>query len=488
MLFNSLSFLLFLPLVLAGFAVLPSRYRWIWLLVASYIFYAAANSANLIWLGLLSVVVYTFGREIQRQPSRARQRLLLTLGLIVIFGSLAAFKFYDFLASEVERFLTVIFEARSSALPRLRMTTPVGNSFYSFAAASYLIDVYKNRLSAETHPGRLGLYIAYFPKLLAGPIERATGFLPQLRRLQLRHEMLVPGLVLIVLGLCKKVVIADNLAPLVDRSFAIVNYVAPMELLLAVYFFAFQIYCDFSGYTDIAIGVSLLFGIALMENFRHPYLAQSTSEFWSERWHISLARWFRDYLYIPLGGSRAGPLRHYLNLMLVFAVSGLWHAGLGYGVGWTFLIWGMLNGFYQWVGLSTERLRQSFREKYPSLIASSPMRVVRILVTFHLIAFSWIFFRAQTVSDAIVVLKKIGGSLFQLPLLITRYPFTAEHAFAISLIAILLVIEIADERKPLFKRLAEAPLAFRWAMYYAGIFTLLLLGHWQASEFIYMRF
>ena len=161
------------------------------------------------------------------------------------------------------------------------------------------------------------------------------------------------GLQLIGWGLFKKVVIADNLAPLVDRNFGIAAFASPIELLISVYFFAFQIYCDFSGYTDIAIGVSLLFGLQLMENFRRPYLSRSTAEFWGERWHISLGRWFRDYLYIPLGGSRSGPLRRYANIMLVFIVSGLWHAGLGYGVGWTFLIWGALNGCYQWAGLAT---------------------------------------------------------------------------------------------------------------------------------------
>ena len=225
------------------------------------------------------------------------------------------------------------------SLPRLGVTTPVGYSFYAFSAASYLIDIYARRLSGSHHPGHVALYVAYFPKIFAGPIERATAFLPQVvgRPARRSRSCAVLGLQLIGWGLFKKVVIADNLAPLVDRNFGIVAFASPIELLVSVYFFAFQIYCDFSGYTDIAIGVSLLFGLQLMENFRRPYLSRSTAEFWGERWHISLGRWFRDYLYIPLGGSRAGPLRRYLNIMVVFVVSGLWHAGLGYGVGWTFL-------------------------------------------------------------------------------------------------------------------------------------------------------
>jgi D-alanyl-lipoteichoic acid acyltransferase DltB (MBOAT superfamily) len=284
------------------------------------------------------------------------------------------------------------------------------------------------------------------------------------------------------------VVIADNLAPLVDRAFSIAAYASPIELLVAVYFFAFQIYCDFSGYTDIAIGVSLLFGITLMENFRRPYLARSTAEFWGQRWHISLGRWFRDYLYIPLGGSQAGRVRRYANLMSVFVVSGLWHAGLGYGVGWTFLVWGALNGFYQWIGLATAPLWRWLGDHLPRVSASTPLLVVRVLVTFHLIAIAWVFFRAASVSEAVLILQKIAAGIGKIVALLPRYPFTAEHYLGFGLIALLIVIEILDERRSIWKRLAAAPLVLRWGVYYAGIFALLILGRWQAREFIYMQF
>jgi D-alanyl-lipoteichoic acid acyltransferase DltB (MBOAT superfamily) len=333
------------------------------------------------------------------------------------------------------------------------------------------------------------LFTAYFPKIFAGPIERATNFLPQLLSgLQADPVRFALGLQLIGWGLFKKVVIADNLAPLVDHSFKIVAFAPPLELLISTYFFAFQIYCDFSGYTDIALGISSLFGLTLMENFRRPYLSRSTTEFWAERWHISLGSWFRDYLYIPLGGSRAGTLRRAINVMVVFLVSGLWHAGLGYGVGWTFLVWGALNGAYQWAGLATRGLWRRVGEALPRVAASAWLRVLRIVITFHLILLSWVFFRAGSMHDALLVLQKIGARLTDLPHLLTIYPFSAEQLTGFGLIAFLLVYEIVDERRPVFQRLAAAPVALRWGAYYLGIFALLLFGRWQAKEFIYMQF
>jgi D-alanyl-lipoteichoic acid acyltransferase DltB (MBOAT superfamily) len=298
----------------------------------------------------------------------------------------------------------------------------------------------------------------------------------------------VRGLQLIGWGLFKKVVIADNLAPVVDKAFGIASFASPVDLLISVYFFAFQIYCDFSGYADIAIGLSLLFGVQLMENFRRPYLAHSTSEFWAERWHVSLAKWFRDYLYIPLGGSRAGAVRTYLNLMLVFLVSGLWHAGLGYGVGWTFLVWGALNGAYLWAALALRPLWQRVGDAMPQVRASAWLTVGRVLLTFHLIAITWIFFRAKTLEDAVTILAKIATHLTQLPVLVAQFPFTTAHYAGFALIGFLLLVEIVDERRPILERIARAPVVLRWSLWYAGIFALLLFGRWQAKEFIYLQF
>ena len=481
MLFTSFTFLALLPLALLVFAVLPARRRWAWLLLASFIFYAAWEPFNLLYLAAVTLVVYGCGLGMAHTGRGALRTALLSFGLVIVLGLMVTFKFYDFLAGELA--------ALGLVLPRLGLATPVGYSFYAFAAVSYLVDTYVGRLPAERHAGHAALYVAYFPKIFAGPIERATTFLPQIRAgLRAEPQRLVAGLQLIGWGLFKKLVIADNLAPLVDRSFAIAAYATPVDLLLSVYFFAFQIYCDFSGYTDIAIGVSLLFGITLMENFRRPYLAASTAEFWGRRWHISLGSWFRDYLYIPLGGGRAGPLRRYANVMGVFVVSGLWHAGLGYGVGWTFLVWGALNGLYQWVGLATAPIWRRLGALLPRLAAGTPLRVLRVLLTFHLIAIAWVFFRAASVGDALVVLQKIAGGLWQMPGLLARYPFGVDHYLGIGLIALLVGIEVLDERRSVWERLAAAPVWVRWTIYYAGIFALLILGRWQAREFIYMQF
>jgi D-alanyl-lipoteichoic acid acyltransferase DltB (MBOAT superfamily) len=283
-------------------------------------------------------------------------------------------------------------------------------------------------------------------------------------------------------------VIADSLAPLVDHAFGIAAYASPVELLLSVYFFAFQIYCDFSGYTDIALGLSLLLGLQLGDNFRRPYFSRSPAEFWSDRWHISLAHWFRDYLYIPLGGSRAGTWRHYLNVMIVFAASGLWHAGLGYGVGWTFLAWGVANGLYVWGSIASGPVWKRLGERLPRVSSHFAWNALRVFFTFHLIAITWVLFRARTLGDAWTIARKIATNLAHLPATLSHYPFSAEQIAGIVLIAALLVVEWLDERQPLFERLRALSPAWRTACGYVALALLVLAGHWQAREFVYMQF
>ncbi len=475
MLFTSLGFFVVLLVTLAAFALAPVRQRWWVLLLASGCFYGALKPANLIYLGGVTAVVLVCAQQVARG-----RRGALVLGLLAVIGSLVAFKYYDFTAAELER-------VAGWTLPRLGATAPAGYSFVAFSAASLLIDAHARRVAAG--PGAAALYLAWFPKILAGPIERATAFVPRLvEGPRADPALVVLGLQLMLWGLVKKVVVADNLAPLVDKAFGIAAFASPIELLISIYFFAFQIYCDFSGYTDIAIGVSMLFGLPLAENFRRPYLARSTAEFWSSRWHVSLGRWFRDYLYIPLGGSHAGAVRQYLNLMLVFLASGLWHAGLGYGVGWTFLVWGALNGAYQWGGLATRPLWQRAAERLPRVAASAGWAALRVLLTFHLIALSWVFFRAKTLEDAWKILVRIGERVTEFPSLVAHYPFTADQATGALLIAGLMAVEWFDERRSIFERLAAAPRWLRWSVWYLALALLLLLGRWQAREFIYMSF
>ena len=478
--FNSAPFALFLPVALAAFVILPPRWRWAFLLGASLAFYGWGEPTMLGFLGAITAITYAAGLALASTRPAVR-RVGAIAGLGAVLGSLVAFKFYDFVATELGA-------AGGPQLPLLGISAPAGYSFYAFMAAAYLIDAWQRRIEPEWHLGRLALYLAWFPKILAGPIERAGAFLPQVRAEPGWDSTRVVGaLQLFCWGLFKKVVIADNLAPVVDQAYGIAAYASPLELLIATYFFAFQIYCDFSGYADMAIGVSRLFGIDLGDNFRRPYLSQSVAQFWSQRWHISLGSWFRDYVYIPLGGSRAGLPRQYLNIMIVFVLSGLWHAGLGYGVGWTFLAWGVLNGLYQWAGIATRPLREKTAGQ-TGLAGAAWIVPLRIVGTFHLILLSWVFFRAASLEDAFLILGKIAQALPGLPALIPHYPFTTDHMLGLALIVLLMGIEVLDERRPLGLRLAALPTPLRWGIYYSVLAGIVLLGRWQGAQFIYMQF
>lgn len=480
MLFNSLTFALFLPVVLAGAAALPSGWRWIWLLAASLVFYGWGQPGNLLFLGGATIWAYLFGLALDHSRSVRVRRWLLTAALLGLIGSLAAFKFHDFIRAELPAHWV-------SSWPTLGIAAPAGYSFYTFAAAAYLIDVYRRVLQAERNAGQFGLFMAWFPKVLVGPIARAKPFLDQTRdALRADPAKMVGALQLVFWGLFKKVVIADNLAPVVDNAFAIAPYAAPLELLIAVYFFAFQIYCDFSGIADMAIGISRLFGIELPVNFRRPYLSRSVSEFWSQRWHITLGRWFRDYLYFPLGGSRAGVGRTYINVMVVFLISGLWHAGLGYGLGWNFLVWGLLNGLYQWgqMGMTTLAAKVAGPRPAPNRVSD----LFSMLLTFHLILVSWVFFRATSVGDAVLVLQRIVVAIPDLPSVIRHYPFSGDHILGVTLIVILMGVETLDERRPLAHRLIAWRRPWRWGLYYCVLGAIVVLGSWQGARFIYMQF
>jgi D-alanyl-lipoteichoic acid acyltransferase DltB (MBOAT superfamily) len=476
MLFTSLEFLLLLPPTVLLFWVLPVRYRAFWLMLVSLVFYGSFGLGNLGYLAVVAVLTLGAGQAMARSRTVWARRLALTLGLVAVLGLLVFLKFYDAVAEA------------TPGLPAFGLSAPAGFSFYAFMAASLLIDRYRPATEGP-QPFRDVLYLAWFPKILAGPITRAEDFLFELKRNRKAHAALFAlGVQLILWGLVKKVVVADNLAPFVDRTYAIPGYAVPIELIIATYFFAFQIYCDFSGYTDIARGVSFLFGIRLAENFRRPYFANSIGDFWSGRWHITLARWFRDYLYIPLGGSRRGTLRLYLNVMVVFLISGLWHAGLGYGVGWGFVIWGALNGAYLWGERALTPVGNALRRGVTGRVPRVIGRVGASFLVFHLVLVSWVFFRAGSLADGWTVLTRVWAALPELPALVLRYPFTFEHAFLACLILGLLAVELFDERRPVWRRLARLPRAVRWSAVYACLFALLLLGRWQSETFVYMQF
>ena len=462
MLFNSFGFLALFGAFVPIYYLTAHRRRWLLLVAASLFFYSTFRVEYLGLLFAVSAVAYgaglliaSPGHEVHPKSDTTRRRAVLVASIALIVGVLAVAKL----------------------VPHAGFAGAAGLSFYSLSAVSYLADVHRRELTAERHFGRLLLYLAFFPKLLAGPIERARPFLEQLSRpVAFSGSRVVSGLQLVLWGLFKKVVIADRLALFVDAAYRQPTFTSPADLVIATYFFAFQLYCDFSGYSDMAIGTARVLGIDLMENFRRPYLAASIAEFWSRRWHLSLANWFRDYVYIPLGGSRTSRVRHALNLMAVFLLSGAWH-----GANWTFVIWGGLNGLYV---VASTTLRRRTAVATPSAIG----RTLGALGTFHAVLITWVFFRAASVSDAASIFERTAGAVPVLPGLLWVRLQDPAVLLAIATIIVLVAVELVDERAPMWERLRARPTALRWAVYYALLAALVVLGTWDLRQFVYMQF
>ena len=389
--FTAPEFLLFLAVVLILYRAAPQSWRWTVLLPASYFFYACHNVWLLSLILLTTLTSYLCALRMEKAASIGRRRTALAVDLAVCLGILFVFKYLDFALGGI--FDLVRLFGGQGEFDGFRLLLPMGISFYVFQALSYTIDVYRGTVPAERHLGYFALFVVFFPQLVAGPIERPGDLLPQLRRAPKPDEDdAAQGLRFLVRGYAKKVLIADYLARFVDAAYGDAANAGGAALALATVLFAVQIYCDFSGYSDIALGCARLMGIRLMENFRRPYDAVTVRDFW-RRWHISLTRWFTDYLYIPLGGSRKGPVRRCVNILTVFLVSGLWH-----GANVTFLIWGGLHGLY----LAAETLLPGEREERPGL------RPLRRAVTLTLVCFAWIFFRAENLPHAVQVLQTIA--------------------------------------------------------------------------------
>ena len=477
--FNSFAFLGFFALVSVAYYLVPHRWRWVLLLVVSYYFYSSFSAPYVLLLGYATLVAYGGGLLIASRTSRPRS--VLATALVLQLSVLVLFKYANFLIGAVEPVLAPVMSATEIvALPRLGWLLPAGLSFYTFSCVSYLIDVHRGTIPAERHLGKLAVYVAFFPKLLAGPIERAGPFLAQLARpVKFNPALATFGLQLLLWGMVKKVVIADRLAEYVDAAFASPDFQSPVTLVISVYFYAFQIYCDFSGYSDMAIGAAAILGFQLMENFRRPYFSRTVPEFWAKRWHISLMAWFRDYLYIPLGGNRVGRARWYLNMMIVFVVSGIWH-----GAGLTFIVWGALNGAYQVLYLMTGRVRGFASRWIPGPVWSG----LAILLTFHLVLFAWIFFRAESMDQAFTIIARIWNAIPMLPMLFSSYTWSGAVLLSVALIVLLLLVELLDEFRSLWAWLAERPTPLRWGFYYSLLAALLVIGEWGMARFVYMQF
>ena len=474
MIFTSIEYLVFLPLAFILFWAIPARHRWAFLLIISYVFYMFWKAEYALIMLTLTIVDYFAGLKIADASSKAIRRRWLAASLVANLSMLFFFKYYNFAAMETN---SLVREFDSTfRLPLAAIVLPLGISFHTFQAMSYTLDIYHDRIKPERHIGYFALFIAYFPQIVAGPIERAGHLLVQLRQTQkFSYERAREGFFLILLGFFKKLVIADNLAVYVDQCYGPWEDVQGASLLLATYAFAFQIYADFSGYTDIARGSAKLLGVDLAINFRMPYLAESVGDFW-RRWHISLTSWFRDYVYKPLLATPAKCSRTGA-VFAVFLLSGLWH-----GANWTFIAWGMINALFYF-------LNEKFIALKPSWNSSPLFRPLRILLTFNLIAITWVFFRADSIESAVGILGRIAAYFLGIggdgKWVTESLGFVWTGMLAGFLI---LIAEYVQQSRPLLVSDLARIRAARWAVYFFLTYSTILLGNLGAKQFIYFQF
>lgn len=479
MLFNSLQFIFFFPLVVALYFALKPKYRWVLLLLASYYFYMCWNYKYVLLIVTSTVIDYFSGILLYRSQRKNLRRLFLLLSLATNLGLLFFFKYFNFFSDSVNVILDKLNIFYNT--PTYSYLLPVGISFYTFQTLSYTIDIYRGQREPEYHFGRFALFVSFFPQLVAGPIERSVNLLPQFReKFTFEYERVKTGILLMSWGFFKKVVIADRLAEYVNLVYNNATEYSGLQQALATLFFSFQIYCDFSGYSDIAIGSALIMGYRLMTNFRRPYLAQNIGEFW-HRWHISLSTWFRDYVYIPLGGNRVAKWRWQVNLFITFVVSGLWH-----GANWTFVIWGALHGFYLVFAIWIKKLSGKINSFSGLDRAPGLHKILKIVKTFILVYLAWIFFRANSLGDAVVVIRNMfhvePGTVINL--------FENKVDLAIALIGIVFlgVVEILEEQIGLYARLKTLIRPVKWVLLIALILLIVVLGKWEEVDFLYFQF
>ena len=498
MLFNSIEFLIFFPIVVLIYFVIPKKIKHLWLLAASYYFYMCWNAKYAVLILSSTVITYASGlliEKVKNSSYEAAKQTVLKKWVVagsfgINLGILFYFKYINFALST----LTSIFVKINIQLnvPTFDIILPVGISFYTFQALSYTIDVYRDEIYAEKNFSRYALFVSFFPQLVAGPIERSKNLLKQLAvPKKFCFEDAREGLLLMLWGFFLKIVLADRIAIFVDTVYDSFSTYSGSYLVVATMLFAFQIYCDFAGYSTIAMGAAKILRITLMENFNAPYLSTSVADFW-RKWHISLTSWFKDYLYIPLGGSRKGNIRKYINKMIVFLASGLWH-----GASFSFVAWGGLNGLYQIIG----EILQPVRDELISVLhlnrESLGHKFIHVIGTFVLVDFSWIFFRAGTFKEALEIIKSIitvknpwvlfDGSLYKCGL--------DEKNFRLMLLGIVILI-LADlcKRKGIKIRevIAKQDYWLRWIYFALVISAILIFGIWgpdyNEANFIYFQF
>ena len=494
MLFNSFEFVIYFPIVFFAYLVLPKRIKPVWLLLASYYFYMCWNAKYIVLILFTTLITYVSALLIGNTDKIKTKKIYLAGGITVNLLVLFLFKYFDFFISNINSILSKF--GISQLSNPFDFLLPVGISFYTFQAIGYVIDVYRGDTPAEKNIINYALFVSFFPQLVAGPIERSKNLLSQIKTIReknlFNYESMVSGFGIMLWGLFLKVMIADRAAVLVDNVFLSYYSYGTVELILAALLFSVQIYADFAGYSSIAIGAARVLGINLCANFNTPYFAISIADFWS-RWHISLSTWFKDYVYIPLGGNRKGKFRKYLNLLITFLVSGLWH-----GASWNYVVWGLLHGIYRVFG----EITANFRDKAYDLLNVKrnvfSFNLLKRIVTFILVAFAWIFFRARSLKVAIGYISKMftrfnpwvlsDESIYTLGL--DRQEFST---LLISLVLLFAVSYVTYKRKTdIGTIIASQNLWFRWVVFIGIIVTILVFGEYginfDSAKFIYFDF
>ncbi len=465
MLFNSLHYIFFLPAVVILYYLLANRFRWILLFLASCFFYMVFKPEYILILFAIILIDYFSGIYIEQAEGRKRKTLLI-VSILSNVSLLAFFKYYNFANT---LFGTLMWKLGSATpFPFMEIILPIGLSFHTFQSMSYTIEVYRGNQKAERHLGYFSVYVLFFPQMVAGPIERFASLGRQLKEdHRLTYENIVNGLRLILYGFFVKMVIADNLAPIVNEVYANVGMLNSKHILTGIFFFSLQIYADFYGYSLIAVGSARMLGIQLMDNFKTPYLAKNIHEFW-QRWHISLSTWFRDYLYIPLGGSKVKVSRWMFNILVVFTVSGLWH-----GANKTFIIWGFLHGAIY--------LIEHFTSRFIKLPSFKLMNVFLVLKNFVLVSFIWVFFRSENLTKA----KQIFNSLFHNTSVADNFVVDV-RIWILLLLFIISDFLLFNSRADVYMSKLKTPL--RWAAYALLLFCILALAGIEKQVFIYFQF
>ena len=477
MLFNSISYFIFFPVIFILYWLFPHRYRWLLLLVASYYFYMSWNVKYVFLILFTTIISFIAAICIEKEENVQRKRMVLFVVAFLCLGVLFYFKYFNFISQSVSDFLN-LFSIPLHPLT-IHVLLPVGISFYTFQTLSYVADVYKGDIKAERHFGYYATFISFFPQLVAGPIERTKNLLPQIKAVHtFDYNLATYGLKLMAWGFFKKLVIADTLSPVVSQIYRSPENYKGFALVLATLFFTFQIYCDFSGYSDIAIGTAKCFGINLMANFKSPYLSKSIKEFWN-RWHISLSTWFRDYVYIPLGGNRVNAIRHSINLLITFFASGLWH-----GANWTFIIWGLVHG----VALLIENI---FYVRHDS--DEHKHNLFKVVFVFIFCSFAWIFFVSATLTDAIFVVThlfhNISHPLFYFEEGVRLVGGKSFITVATFFILVLLTYDYYSLKFDVIERISNKNLLIRWCIYTCFCIIIVFFSKkGVATEFVYFQF